>query len=107
MTKSPPNGNDTNTWKLVTWNKQNKDKRNMMSKLAPVKGSKGKKYEGINGVTVKIEEMTSALAGKCPSPKRKRDTSEEVIVLDDDSDKKMDIDGARLGNEVVIDESSS
>ena len=52
----------------------------MMSKLAPEKGLTGNKYEGIKGISIKQEEMHVALVDKCPSSKRKGDTSAEVIV---------------------------
>ena len=78
-----------------------------MSKLAPVKGPSGKKYEGFNSMIIKKEEVDSALVDKYPSPKRKRGTSNEVIILDDDSDSKMDIDnGTGLRDEVISVESS-
>ena len=48
----------------------------------------GNKYEGIEGILIKKEEMHAALVNKCPSPKRQRDTSMEVIILDNDSESK-------------------
>ena len=51
-----------------------------MNKLALVKGPLGRKYEGFNDMIVKKEEIDSALVEKCPSPNRKRGTSNEAII---------------------------
>ena len=64
----------------------------MLSKLAPAKGQKGRKYEGFKSLMVKKEEMTAAMTERNPPPKRKRDPSTEVIILSDNSENKMEID---------------
>ena len=88
--KSPTNGTNTNGWKVVTSKKQPKGTKNKMGKVAQVRGTSRRKYEGNKGITVKREEMALALENVIPSPKRKRETAQEVIILDEDSDSKMD-----------------
>ena len=89
MTKPPTNGNNSTEWKEVIYVKHTKGKKKTMEKTAEKKGLKAGKYDGINGILVKQEEIKKALVDKSPSPKRKRDNStEEIIILDDDSDNK-------------------
>ena len=106
MTKSPMNGTDTNVWKVVTNKKQQKGTQNKMGKVAQVTGTLRRKYEGSNWIIIKKEEMALALEDKIPSPKRKRETT-EIIILDEDSDSKMDIDNEeRVKDKVILVESS-
>ena len=101
------NGNNTTAWKEVKHKRQTKGKKKNMSKLAQAKGPSGMKYEGMTGMVVKQEEIDSALVEKCPTPKRKRGSSDEVIILDEDGDSKMDIESkTEPGEEVISVESS-
>ena len=107
MMKSPTNGAPTTKWKEITYIKQHKGKKNTMSKTSVKKGSKTNKYDRTKGISVKKEEMQTALVNRCPSPKRKRDNSTEIIVLDDNSDIKMtNKNNAELSDEVVSIKSS-
>ena len=102
MTKAPTNGTNTNAWKEVVYNKRNKGKRTMPSKLALNKGQKEGKNEGFKSVTVKKKEMTKAMTKRSPSPKRKREPATEVIILSDDSDSKMEVDKEISEEEEVL-----
>ena len=107
MAKSPTNRTSSNAWKEVVYNKCNKAKAKMASKLAQAKGKKEQKNEEFKSVTVKKEEMTKAMTKGNQTPKRKRDPSTELIILSNDSETKMDIDNETKLNEEFLEVESS